>query len=88
MLFYFKGGFENAKKNQGGTKSGFRLLFNLKGGFQNAGKNQGGTKNAFNFQIAQKRYCTATNQSRDATFIGLQLISHHVAVHPGLAFKD
>ena len=50
MLFYFKGGFENAKKNQLGTKSGFRLLFKLKGGFQNAEKIQGGTKNAFNFQ--------------------------------------
>ena len=41
-------------------------------------------------QIAQTRYCKATNKSRDATFIDLQLISHHVAVqlHPGLAFKD
>ena len=39
-------------------------------------------------QIAQTRYCKATNKSRDATFIDLQLISHHVAVQPGLAFKD
>ena len=44
MLFYFKGGFENTKKNQGGTKSGFRLLFKLNGGFQNAEKIQGALK--------------------------------------------
>ena len=39
-------------------------------------------------QIAQTRYCRATNKSRDATLIDLQLISYHVAVQPGLAFKD
>ena len=51
MLFYFKGGFENAKKKiRGALKVVSDCFLILRGAFKMPVKNQGGTKNAFNFQ--------------------------------------
>ena len=51
MLFYFKGGFENAKKNQGALKVVSDCFLILRGAFKMPEQIQGGgTKNAFNFQ--------------------------------------
>ena len=48
MLFYFKGGFENAKKIRGTLKVVSDCFLILRGAFKMPEKIQGGAKSAFN----------------------------------------